>query len=99
MTITQTDAVVTVVDAAGHTRRFHPGGKGDTLELEAGPVGVVSKWENGQLVVRCQVEKNRELRYRYSHDPGTRQLVVETQFADHDRGAVIKRVYDVTPAE
>jgi hypothetical protein len=97
LTITQTDAAVTIVDAGGRTRRFHPGGKEDTLELEAGPVAVISKWENGQLLLRCQVEKNRELRYRYSRDPGTRQLAVEIQFADHGRGAVIKRIYASRP--
>jgi hypothetical protein len=94
LTITQTDAAVTVVDASGRTRRFHPG-KEDTLALEAGPVGVISKWENGQLALRCQVEKNRELRYRYWRDPGARQLAIEIQFADHGRGAVIKRIYDL----
>jgi hypothetical protein len=97
LTITQTDAAVTVVDVSGRTRRFHPGGKEDKLELEAGPVAVVSRWENGQLVLRCQVEKNRDLLYRYSRDPGTRQLAVQIQFADHGRGAVIKRIYDLAP--
>jgi hypothetical protein len=100
LTITQTDAAVTIVDTSGRTRRVHPGGKEDTLELEAGPVVVISKWENGQLLLRCQVEKNRELRYRYSRDPGARQLAIETQFADHGRGAVIKRIYDLlAPSE
>jgi hypothetical protein len=95
LTIMQTDTTVTIVDVSGRTRRFHPGGKEDTLELEAGPVGVISKWENGQLALRCQVERNRELRYRYWRDAGSRQLAIEIQFADHGRGAVIKRIYDL----
>jgi len=57
-------------------------------------VGVITKWENAQLVSRLLVEKDRELRYRYSRDPVTRQLVVEVQFAEHGRGALIKRIYD-----
>jgi hypothetical protein len=99
LTITQTDAAVTIVDARGRSRTFHTGGKEDTLELDAGPLGVTAKWENAQLVIRGRVEKDRELRYRYSRDPGARQLGVEVQFADHGRGALIKRVYDAAPSE
>jgi hypothetical protein len=94
LTITQTDAAVTIVDARGRARTFHIGGKEDTLQLDAGPVGVITKWENAQLVSRWLVEKDRELRYRYSRDPVTRQLVVEVQFAEHGRGGLIKRIYD-----
>ena len=94
LTIMQTDAAVTIVDARGRGRTFHIGGKEDTLQLDAGPVGVITKWENAQLVSRLLVEKDRELRYRYSRDPVTRQLVVEVQFAEHGRGALIKRIYD-----
>ena len=94
LTITQTDAAVTIVDARGRVRTLHIGGKEDTLQLDAGPVGVITKWENAQLVSRLLVEKDRELRYRYSRDPVTRQLVVEVQFAEHGRGALIKRIYD-----
>jgi len=94
LTITQMDAAVTIVDARGGARTLHIGGKEDTVQLDAGPVGVITKWENAQLVSRLLVQRDRELRYRYSRDPVTRQLVVEVQFAEHGRGAVIKRIYD-----
>ena len=57
LTITQTDAAVTVADAHGRARSFYPGGKESALELDAGPVGVTAKWENAQLVIRCLIEK------------------------------------------
>jgi hypothetical protein len=97
LTITETDAAVTVADASGRARSFYPGGKESALELDAGPVGVTAKWENAQLVIRCLIEKDRELRYRYSREAGSSRLVVEVQFADHGRGEIIKRVYDVAP--
>jgi hypothetical protein len=97
LTITQTDAAVTIADARGRARTVHPGGKQDTLDLDAGPVSVTAKWENAQLVIRCLIEKDRELRYRYSREPGTDRLVIEVQFADHGHGALIKRVYDAAP--
>jgi hypothetical protein len=95
LTISQTDAAVTMVDAGGRARTFHTGGKEDKVELDAGPLGAIAKWENAQLVIRLLVEKNRELRYRYSRDPGAPRLLVEVQFADHGRGAIIRRTYDL----
>jgi hypothetical protein len=93
MTIVQTDTAVTISDARGWTRTVHAGGKEETLQLNAGPIGVVTKWEDPKLVIRYLVEKDRELRYRYSRTE-TRRLAVEVQFAEHGHGDVIKRVYD-----
>lgn len=95
LTITQTDPAVTIADDRERAHTFHVGGKERTIELDAGPIAVTAKWESSQLAIRYLVEKDRELRYRYSRDPGTGRLVVEVQFADHGRGDLIKRVYDV----
>ena len=95
LTISQTEFAVTMVDAGGRTRTFHTSGKEDRVELDAGPLGAIAKWENAQLVIRLLVEKNRELRYRYSRDPKSPHLLVEIQFADHGRGALIRRTYDL----
>ena len=97
LTITQTDPAMIIVDDRDRRQTFHIGGKEDTIDLEAGPIGAITKWEDAQLVIRYLVEKDRELRYRYSREPGTSRLVVEVQFADHGRGELIKRVYDVAP--
>ena len=97
LTITQSDAAVKIADDRDRAHTFDIGGKEDTIELDAGPIGVTTKWEDAQLVIRYLVEKDRELRYRYSREPGTSRLVVEVQFADHGRGELIKRVYDAAP--
>lgn len=94
MTIIQTDAAITIADANGRTRTFHPTGKEETLRLEAGPIGVVSRWELTELVIRYRVEKDRELRHTFARTAGARQLLVTTQFAERGRGQIIKRVYD-----
>lgn len=95
LTITQTDAAVTIVEASGRTGTFHTSSKEDTIQLEAGPIGVVSRWEPTELVLRFDVEKNRELRYTFSRAAGARQLRVTTQFAERGRGEIITRIYDL----
>jgi hypothetical protein len=96
LTITQTDTAVTVLDAREHTRRFHPNGKEDIEQLEAGPVGATSRWNGGQLIVDVTIAKDRMFRYVYSKRPDGK-LVVETHLEDkpgHDAGNVITRIYD-----
>jgi hypothetical protein len=96
LTITQTDTAVTVVDARDHTRRFHPNGKEDIEQLEAGPVGATSRWNGQQLIVDVTIAKDRMFRYVYSKRPDGK-LVVETRLEDkpgHDAGNVITRIYD-----
>jgi hypothetical protein len=95
LTITQTDADVTIADARGASRTYHTNGKEQTIQLEAGPIGVVSRWEATQLVIRYVVEKNRELRYTFSRAAGSRQLRATAQFAERGRGEIITRVYDL----
>jgi hypothetical protein len=93
--ITQTDASVVVADASGRSRTYHTNGREETIQLEAGPIGVASRWEPTRLLVRYVVEKNRELRYTFSHPAGSLQLVVTAQFAERGRGEIITWVYDL----
>ncbi len=95
LTIVQTGTAVTIAFGRALTRTFHPTGKEETLQLEAGPIGVVTKWEPGQLAIRFNVEKDRELRYTLSGGAGAGQLVMQAQFAEKNRGEIIRRVYDV----
>jgi hypothetical protein len=95
LTIVQTDTAVTIAFGRALTRTFHPTGKEETLQLEAGPIGVVAKWEPGQLAIRFRVEKDRELRYTFSGGTDAGQLVIQAQFAEKNRGEIIRRVYDV----
>jgi hypothetical protein len=95
LTITQTDADVTIADARGISRMYHTNGKEQTIQLEAGPIGVVTRWEAAQLVIRYLVEKDRELRFTLSRAAGARQLLVTSQFAERGRGEIITRIYDL----
>jgi hypothetical protein len=94
LTITQTDTAITMTFGRAPTRTFHPNGKEETLQLDAGGVGVVTKWDAAQLVIRLLVEKDRELRYTLSGGAESGQLVLQAQFAEKNRGDVIRRVYD-----
>jgi hypothetical protein len=96
LTITQTDSTVTITDADGHRRTYHPNGKEQTVQLAAGPLGATPKWDKGRLVIDYAVEKQRSFRYVYSRSPEG-QLVVETRLEDkpgHEAGNIITRVYD-----
>jgi hypothetical protein len=93
LTITQTPAAVTIAGNNGITRTFNANGKDQTIQLKAAPIGAVTKWEGAQLSIRFLVAKNQELRTTLSRT-NEGKLLVTSQFADHGRGQVIKRVYD-----
>jgi hypothetical protein len=94
MTIAQTATTVTLSDAEGHNRAFYITGKEQTIQLKAGPIGVVTAWNGAQLVIRYLVDKNRELRVTLSRAADAKRLVMTSQFAVKGRGQVIKRVYE-----
>ena len=86
--------LVTIADPDHGTRTFPVDGKEHTIQLEAGPLAAVTKWDAAQLVIRYLVQKNQELRVTLTRGAEGRQLIVTTQFADRGRGQLIKRVYD-----
>jgi hypothetical protein len=94
LTIAQSAAEITIADAEGKSRTFRITGKEETIRLDAGPIGVVTKWEGAQLVIRYIVEKDRELRVGLSRAADARRLLVTSQFAEKGRGETIKRVYE-----
>ena len=95
LTITQTDAAITIAPASGPARTYHLNGKEETVRLESGAgVGSLTKWEPAGLVVRYLVAKNRELRFTFARTAGARRLVVSTQFVERGKGQIIKRVYE-----
>jgi hypothetical protein len=98
LTISRRDATITIADDRGRTRAFRTNAKEDTIQLDAGPIGAVTKWEGVELLIRYRVSDDQELRRRYSRDPATGRLVVREQLADHGRGQVITRAYDAAPA-
>jgi hypothetical protein len=95
--ISQTETAVSITDSQDRTRTFHTTGKEETVELDAGPVGVTAKWLGPQLAVQFTIRKDRIFRYVYSRLPSG-QLLVETRLEEgrsRDKADVIKRIYDV----
>ena len=97
VTISSTSTTVSIADDRGRTRVFEINGKEDTIQLDAGPIGAVTKWDGAELLIRYRVDKNQDLVYRYGRVPGMDRLRVRVQFSDHGRGEVITRVYDPLP--
>jgi hypothetical protein len=96
LTISQTDTAVIITYAQDRTRAFHPTGKEEIEQLDAGPIGATSKWSGPQLSVQFTVRSDRIFRYVYSRLPGG-QLLVETRLEEgrsHEKAEVIRRVYD-----
>ena len=90
---------MTITDAWDHGRTFtfHPNGKDEIEQLEAGPVDAITKWTGNQLEIRLTIENYRRFRYTYSRAPGG-QLVIETRLEEGrscTAGDVIRRVYDL----
>jgi hypothetical protein len=88
---------VTITEASGRVRTFHPTGKEEIQQLDAGPIGAVSRWTGNQLEIRVTIEDDRRFRYTYSRAPNG-QLVVETRLEEGRASKaddVIKRVYDL----
>jgi hypothetical protein len=97
LTISQTETAVSIIDSQDRTRTFHPTGKEETVELDAGPVGATTKWLGPQLAIQITIRKDRIFRYLYSRLPSG-QLLVETRLEEgrsREKADVIKRVYDV----
>src|ERR1700689_733147 len=68
--ISQAETSLTIVDSRDHTRVFHPTGKEETEQLDAGPIGSTSKWNGLQLVIQFTITDDRVFRYLYSRFPG-----------------------------
>lgn len=93
LTITETDALITISASNGSTRAFHPTGKEDIQQLKDVPVATRTRWTGGKLEVTYAVEKDRVLRYEYSRTDEHAPLVVAASPRDHGKGDVITRVY------
>jgi hypothetical protein len=93
LTITDTDALVTLSASNGSTRAFHTNGKEDIQQLKDVPVATRAKWVGNKLEVTYAVEKDRVVRYEYSRADDRAPLVVAASARDHNKGDVITRVY------
>jgi hypothetical protein len=97
LAISQTETSVTITDSQDHARVFHPTGKEEIEQIDAGPIGSTSRWNGPQLAIQFTVTDSRIFRYLYSRMPSG-QLLVETRLEEgraRDKADVIKRVYDL----
>ena len=97
LAISQTETSVTITDSQDHARVFHPTGKEEIEQIDAGPIGSTSRWNGQQLAIQFTVTDSRIFRYLYSRLPGG-QLLVETRLEEgraRDKTEGIKRVYDL----
>jgi hypothetical protein len=92
--IVDTPAVVTITNELGQSRALHPTGKQESIELQGVPLSVTTRRDGDRLVVDYTVERDREVRYTYSHSTSPSQLIVEVQFLEHGAGDKARRVYE-----
>jgi hypothetical protein len=86
-------AAFTITNELGQSRTLHPDGKEESIDVQGVPVSVTTKRDGEQLVVIYHVERDRELRYTYSHSASPSQLVVDVQFLEHGAGDKARHVY------
>jgi hypothetical protein len=91
--VVDTPAAFTITNELGQSRTLHPDGKEESIDIQGVPVSVTTKRDGEQLVVIYHVERDRELRYTFSHSASLSQLVVDVQFLEHGAGDKARHVY------
>ena len=99
LTIVQTETTVTITDDRGRSLTFHPDGKQESQMLDQVPVATTTRWEGARLVVRYNVQQNRELRYTFSRSLEPSQLVVQVEFIERGGHDTVTRVYEPARAD
>jgi hypothetical protein len=92
--VVDTPAAVTITNELGQSRSLHPNGKEESVEIQGVPIPVTTKRDGDRLVVAYRAQKDREVRYTYSHSDSPPQLIVEVQFLEHGSGDKARRVYE-----
>jgi len=87
-------AAVTITNELGQSRRLHPNGREESIEIQGASIAVTAKRDGDRLVVVYLVEQDREVRYTYSRSVSPAQLIVEVQFLQHGAGDKARLVYE-----
>ena len=97
LSISVTPAVITITPDRGAARTVQPGRREDSVPI--GPISAVTnaKWEGDRLTVAYNAETGRIVRYTYSLNPSTRQLIVDVEFVGRGGGDKVRRVYNPSP--
>jgi hypothetical protein len=96
ITISQTDATVTITDAQGHARLFHTNGKEEGQPIGNYTTVTTAKWKGPDLVIEYEVIASQHVRYTYSRGPGEPRLHLAIQLNQKGEpdGDAVTRVYD-----
>ncbi len=97
LTITQTDAGITLDPTSGDADVVHPDGKSEKRQITGGTVNRMADWDGGKLIVTDAVGESGTLTRTYEVAPTTGQLVVRITFERPQQAASpleIKLVYD-----
>jgi hypothetical protein len=98
--IVDTPATVTITNELGQSRRLHPTGKDEVIEIENVTAVVTTKRDGDRLVVLYHVEQDRDVRWTYSSSQSSSsganamKLVVEAQLLEGGSGDKATRVYE-----
>jgi hypothetical protein len=100
LTISQTDADITIGAPSGTARTLRTDGKRERYQLKTGAVDRTATWEGPQLIVTYEVSRAGQLTYTYRVVPTTRQLLIKVNFVrDGMPGPIeIKVVYGLAPS-
>ena len=101
LTISQTDASVSIASAARGTQTLHANGKAERYELSSGTLDRTATWDGPELIVTYEIGRAGTLRYTYALVPATRQLLIRITFERRAGQAgpfEIKLVYDPAPS-
>jgi hypothetical protein len=91
--LVDTPAAFTITNELGQSRTLHPDGKEESIDIQGVPTSVTTTRDGDRLVVVYHIERDRELRYTFSHSAAPAQLVVDVQFLEHGAGDKAKHVY------
>ena len=96
LTITGTDAELTLDDGNGDLVRLEVDGKSHTHE--GGVSETTARWKGAALEVESKTDRGSSLTTTYAVDPTTHKLEVTTRLSGHGDPVSVRRVYDTAAA-
>ncbi len=100
LTIVDTPAEVTITNPdRDQSRKFHPNGRDEVIQLDGTDVGINAKRDAGRLVVLYAIEQGRQIRYTYVRNTSPSQVIVGVEFVGRGGGDQVKLVYEPRKAD
>ena len=92
--IVDAPSAVTITNELGQSRTLHPTGRSESIEIQGVSFIVTTTREANQLVTVYQVEEGRSVRYTFSLNSNSQQLVVDVEFLEKGNGDKARRIYE-----